>query len=84
MDGNHTKSGHRPVFSRILDDLGVNLIISGGMGGSAIQLFKEREIEVITGAAGQADAVVQSYLTGTLVSSDVICHEHKHHDECGG
>jgi predicted Fe-Mo cluster-binding NifX family protein len=75
--------GHRPGFlPKYLHDLGVDVIISGGMGGGAIQLFNDRGIEVITGASGQSDAVVEQYLAGTLVSSGVICHEHQHHDEC--
>lgn len=76
--------GHKPGFlPNFLADRGVNVIISGGMGGGAIDIFNERNVKVVTGAAGDARAVVQAYLDGNLVSTGAVCHEHQHHDECG-
>ena len=76
--------GHKPGFlPNFLHDMGVSVIISGGMGGSAIEIFNEKGIEVITGAKGSAEAAVNSYLQGTLKSTGAVCHEHQHHDECG-
>ena len=76
--------GHKPGFlPNFLHDLGVNVIISGGMGGGAIDIFNEKGIQVVTGAQGRAAAVVESYLQGTLKSTDSVCHEHQHHGECG-
>ncbi len=76
--------GHKPGFlPNFLNDKGVNVIISGGMGGGAIEIFNEKNIEVITGAKGNAEDVVVSYLKGELKSTGSVCHEHQHHDECG-
>ncbi len=76
--------GHRPGFlPNFLNDLGVKVIISGGMGGGAIDIFNEKDIEVIVGASGPAEAAVNSYLKGDLKSTGSVCHEHQHHDECG-
>ncbi|NLB77529.1 MAG: dinitrogenase iron-molybdenum cofactor [Clostridiaceae bacterium] len=76
--------GHRPGFlPNFLNDMGVNVIISGGMGGGAIEIFNEKNIEVIVGASGNAKKVAEDYLKGSLKSTGSICHEHKHHDECG-
>ncbi len=76
--------GHRPGFlPNFLADRGVNVIISGGMGGGAVEIFNERNIEVITGAAGGASQAVERYLAGELRSTGSICHEHMHADECG-
>ena len=76
--------GHRPGFlPNFLNDKGVNVIISGGMGGGAIDIFNEKGIEVIVGATGAAEAAVKSYLKGELKSTGSVCHEHQHHDECG-
>lgn len=76
--------GHKPGFlPNFLNDMGVNVIISGGMGAGAVEIFNEKNIEVITGAQGNAEAVVNSYLEGKLVSTGSICHEHEHADECG-
>ena len=45
--------GHRPGFlPNFLNDMGVNVVISGGMGGGAIDIFNEKNIEVIVGARG--------------------------------
>lgn len=76
--------GHKPGFlPNFLNDMGVNVIISGGMGGGAIEIFNEKGIEVIVGAKGSAKTVAEQYLQGMLKSTGSICHEHQHHDECG-
>ncbi|HHW94392.1 MAG TPA: dinitrogenase iron-molybdenum cofactor [Mogibacterium sp.] len=76
--------GHRPGFlPNFLADRGVNVIISGGMGGGAVQIFNERNVEVIIGASGDAEAAVEAYLEGSLESTGSVCHEHRYHDECG-
>ncbi len=76
--------GHRPGFlPNFLADRGVNVIISGGMGGGAIDIFNQRNVEVVVGASGDAQTAVQGYLSGSLVSTGSVCHEHQHHDECG-
>lgn len=76
--------GHKPGFlPNYLNDMGVNIIISGGMGGGAIDIFNEKGIEVVTGARGEAKAAAEQYLQGRLKSTGSVCHEHQHHDECG-
>jgi predicted Fe-Mo cluster-binding NifX family protein len=76
--------GHRPGFlPNFLNDMGVNVIISGGMGGGAVDIFNEKNIEVIVGATGKAEDSANSYLNGQLQSTGSVCHEHQHHDECG-
>jgi len=76
--------GHKPGFLPVfLHDMGVNVIIAGGMGGGAIEIFDEKGIEVVTGARGDVKAAAAAYLSGSLVSSGSVCHEHQHHDECG-
>ena len=76
--------GHRPGFlPNFLADRGVEVIISGGMGGGAIDIFNERGVEVIVGASGLAGVAVENYLKGELKTTGSVCHEHAHHDECG-
>lgn len=76
--------GHKPGFlPNFLNDMGIGVIISGGMGQGAVDIFNEKGIQVITGASGNAEMVVHSYLQGKLISDDVVCHEHQHQDECG-
>lgn len=79
-----TSPGHQKGFlPKFLDGLGVDTIISGGMGGGAVELFNEKNIEVIVGAKGTAEDAVLAYLAGSLKSTGFVCHEHQHHAECG-
>lgn len=76
--------GHRPGFlPEFLGDMGINVIIAGGMGNSAIQIFNGKGIEVIVGASGEARTVAEQYLEGNLVTTGSVCHQHKHSIECG-
>ena len=52
--------GHKPGFLPIfLADKGVNVIISGGMGMGAINIFNERNIEVVVGIVGDSENAVE-------------------------
>lgn len=76
--------GHKPGFlPNFLADRGVKVIISGGMGQGAVDIFNERNVEVVTGASGNAGMAVERYLRGELKTTGSVCHEHRHHDECG-
>jgi len=71
--------GHKPGFlPNFLHDLGVNVIISGGMGGGAVDIFNEKGIEVVIGAKGNIADCAQSYLSGELETTGAICSEHSH------
>ena len=75
--------GHKPGFLPVfLHDLGTGVIISGGMGAGAIDIFNEKGIEVVIGASGLALEAAQNYLKGELKSTGSVCQEHEHHDEC--
>ena len=46
--------GHKPGFlPNFLHEKGVTVIISGGMGGGAIDIFNEKKIAVVVGASGE-------------------------------
>nr|WP_300003568.1 NifB/NifX family molybdenum-iron cluster-binding protein [Tissierella sp.] len=71
--------GHKPGFlPNFLNEAGVNTIISGGMGGGAVDIFNSHNIEVILGASGEARESVEAYLSGELKSTGSICHDHNH------
>ena len=75
--------GHKPGFlPNFLNDLGVNVIISGGMGGGAVDIFNEKGIQVVVGASGEARAAANAFLQGELKSTGAICSEHAHSDKC--
>lgn len=76
--------GHKPgLLPNLLNDNGVKTVIAGGMGGGAIEIFNEKDIEVITGATGAMDDIVEQYLLGNLTSTGSVCHEHEHAGDCG-
>ncbi|MCK5763817.1 MAG: NifB/NifX family molybdenum-iron cluster-binding protein, partial [Clostridiales bacterium] len=62
--------GHRPGFlPTFLSELGVKVIISGGMGSTAQELFKRSGIDVVVGAKGEILDVINEYARGELNSS---------------
>lgn len=76
--------GHKPgLLPNLLNDKGVKVVIAGGMGQGAIDIFNEKGIDVITGASGAMDHAIEQYLLGNLSSTGSICHEHQHAGECG-
>lgn len=75
--------GHKPGFlPNFLADRGVKVIISGGMGQGAVDIFNERNVEVVTGASGDARTAAENYLKNELRTTGSVCHEHQHHGEC--
>ncbi|MBW1808714.1 MAG: NifB/NifX family molybdenum-iron cluster-binding protein [Deltaproteobacteria bacterium] len=67
--------GHEPgVLPRWLHEQGANIIISGGMGARAQDLFTQNNIQVVLGASAQdPDLVVKAYLDGSLKSGPNAC-----------
>lgn len=66
---------HEPgVLPRFLAQQGVNLIIAGGMGVQAQNLFNGHNIEVVVGASPKKpEELVEEYLNGSLVVGDNVC-----------
>ncbi|MFA7256866.1 MAG: NifB/NifX family molybdenum-iron cluster-binding protein [Kiritimatiellales bacterium] len=66
---------HEPgVLPAWLGEQKVNVIIAGGMGQRAQQLFAEQNIQVVVGAPAEApEALVETYLAGTLQSGANAC-----------
>lgn len=67
--------GHAPgVLPQWLHENNVNIIIAGGMGQRAQQLFAQNNIKVVIGAmTGSPEELVSAYLGGTLETGDNIC-----------
>ncbi|GAI87253.1 unnamed protein product, partial [marine sediment metagenome] len=66
---------HEPgVLPEWLSGLHVELIIAGGMGQRAQQLFAQNNIDVVVGAPdNEAQELVSQYLAGQLQSGENIC-----------
>ncbi|MCP4600426.1 MAG: P-loop NTPase [Proteobacteria bacterium] len=75
--GNH-QPGQMPVFIR---DLGADVILAGGMGPRAIDMFQGFGIEVATGAVGNVGRVLDAYLRGEI--KGIVPCSHDHPKSCG-
>ena len=74
--------GHRPGFlPRFLAEKDVEVLIAGGIGSSAIQIFDQLGVQVFTGAGGKVENVVERYVAGELTTTGVACRAHAHHDD---
>ena len=66
---------HEPgVLPKWLHDLGTNVIIAGGMGARALDLFAQNNIKVIVGASALTpEELVKQYLDNTLQAGGNVC-----------
>ena len=66
--------GHQPgVLPGYLAELGVDVIVSGGMGSRAQRLFDEAGIGYIVGARGTVDECLLHYAEGNLQAGEDLC-----------
>jgi ATP-binding protein involved in chromosome partitioning len=70
-----TPPPHEPgVLPKWLGELDVNVVIAGGMGQRAQQLFTQSGIKVVIGASsGNPEELVAAYLHGILTTGQNIC-----------
>ena len=72
--------GGVPEFIR---QIGADVMLAGGMGGRAAQMFAAMGIAVATGASGTVEQAVRAYLEGTLRGFEP-CSDEGHHHHGGG
>lgn len=78
--------GHEPGFlPKFLSDMGVDFILSGGMGPKAINLFHQNNVEPIVGVSGEVDDVITNFLIGELKTGESNCDhgDRDHGHDCG-
>lgn len=70
-----TPPAHEPgVFPRWLHELGVTVVVGGGMGNRAQSLFHQNQIDVYFGVdIADPDEIVMTYLAGTLECGVNLC-----------
>ena len=70
-----TPPPHAPgVLPQWLHEQGANMIIAGGMGNRAQQLFAQNDITVVVGApADTPEDITNAYLNGALQAGQNIC-----------
>lgn len=76
--------GHKPGFlPKFLSENKVDVIIAGGMGARAQDLFKSQDIQVVVGASGDIEETITGFLEGKIASTHSVCQEHEHAGNCG-
>ena len=71
--------GHKDLIP-YLSDLGVDVLICGGLGNMAMTLLREANIEVIPGVTGDINNVLEAYNNGKLKGNLNVLHD----CDCGG
>jgi len=75
---------HQPgMVPGFINEQGVNVMISGGMGWRAIDFFQGYGIQVATGANGTVGETLGRYQRGELSSAEP-CNDHEGHQHQGG
>jgi predicted Fe-Mo cluster-binding NifX family protein len=88
---NHPNPGHAPgVLPKWLGSLESDVIIAGGMGPSAEELFRAQGIDPVIGVSGDVEEAVKNYCSGVLELGPSACHHgsedtahHCEHDQSG-
>ena len=71
----HPAPPHEPgMLPRWLHELGADVIIAGGMGQRAQQLFSQNGIAVVVGAPAETpEQLASKFLSGTLDAGQNLC-----------
>ena len=74
---------HQPgQMPRFIKSLGADIILAGGMGPRAVDMFHAFGIGVATGVAGTVGEAVNAYMEGRL--RGIVPCQHDHPQSCGG
>ena len=71
--------GCKSDIASVLSSIGVTIMLSGGIGGGALNVLNNSGIEVIRGCSGDATDVVNLYLSGLVKDSGNNCRHHEGH-----
>jgi predicted Fe-Mo cluster-binding NifX family protein len=72
-------NNHTPgVVPQFINELKANVIIAGGMGPRAVDMFQGFGIEVATGVDGKVENVLKAYLEGKVQGIVPCAHDHPH------
>ncbi len=82
-----TPPDHQPgLYPRFLAEQGVTVVLAGGMGQKAQELFMQQGIEVLMGMpADEPNVLAEAYMQGNLSSAANTCDHGRpgHEPQCG-
>ena len=72
--------------AEILGNMGIDVMLCGGLGRRAITMFQERGIMVYVGTVGTVRDAVEAFKNKNLeaATDENACAQHAHHGEGGG
>ena len=75
-----TNSSGHGALAGLLCDLGIEVLICGGIGGGAQMALAQAGIELYGGVSGDADEAVEAFLADALdYDPEAKCDHHDHH-----
>lgn len=75
--------GCKSNIAETFQQIGVEVMLAGGIGEGAINILSRHGINVVRGCSGDVDILAKKYTGGELVDSGVSCEQHEHHNEKG-
>lgn len=70
--------GCKSNIAAVFQQMGVSLMLAGGIGEGAINVLNRHGIQVVRGCSGDVSALVELYLAGKLADSGESCSHHGH------
>ena len=71
--------GCKSNIAGVLAQIGVTVMLAGGIGGGAINVLNNAGIDVIRGCSGKPEDVVKEFISGSITDSGVSCKQHEEH-----
>jgi predicted Fe-Mo cluster-binding NifX family protein len=73
--------GCKSNIAEVFQQIGVEVMLAGGIGGGAINVLNNHGIKVIRGCSGDINLLAEKYFKDGLTDSGISCSHHQHHDE---
>jgi len=73
--------GCKSNIAGVLAQMGVTVMLAGGIGNGAINVLNNAGIEVIRGCSGDSYEVVNQFANGLIMDSGISCQQHEGHED---
>lgn len=74
--------GCKSNIASTLQEMGVEVMLAGNMGGGAVNVLNSHGISVYRGCEGDVKTIVEEFIKGELIDSGVTCHSHDNGHQC--
>lgn len=75
--------GCKSDIASTLSEIGVSVMLAGGIGQGAINKLVQSNIAVVRNCKGDVDELIQSYLNGFVLDGGFSCQAHENHSGDG-